>query len=128
MPEFFEYVLWQLKNSFAWVAVICVLALAALIILKKICKGKLTAARMLLWLAFFGYLAVLLYATVLRHTGGYREYNFHLFRAWREAWNNFSPRNWGNVLLNVALFVPLGFFLPLLYCSGWVTAWDQSQK
>ena len=28
MPDFFEYVLWQLKNSFVFVAMLCVLALA----------------------------------------------------------------------------------------------------
>lgn len=34
--------------------------------------------------------------------------------AWREAWNQFSLQAWLNVLLNVALFVPLGIVLPLL--------------
>ena len=120
MPEFFEYVLWQLKNSFVFVAMLCVLALAVMVLLRLVFRGKrkLTWPGMLLWLGFLAYLAVLLYATILRHSGGYREYNWHLFRAWREAWNNFSAKNWGNVLLNVALFVPLGFFLPLLFKGG----------
>ena len=67
-----------------------------------------------LWLLFLGYLVIVLYATILRNAGGYREWNLHLFRAWREAWNNFSTKNWANVLLNIAMFVPLGFLLPLM--------------
>lgn len=120
MPEFFEYVLWQLKNSFVFVALLCVFALAVMVSLRLVFrgKGKISWFGMLLWLGFLAYLAVLIYATILRHSGGYREYNWHLFRAWREAWNNFSAKNWGNVLLNVALFVPLGFFLPLLFKGG----------
>ena len=46
--------------------------------------------------------------------------NTHLFRAWREAWNDFSVRSWGNVLLNILMFVPLGALLHLSFpkCRG----------
>ena len=37
-----------------------------------------------------------------------------MFRAWREAWNDFSAKNWANILLNIALFIPMGFLLPSL--------------
>lgn len=40
--------------------------------------------------------------------------NLHLFRAWREALNNFSPQRWLNVMLNIAMFCPFGFLLPVL--------------
>ena len=67
----------------------------------------------LLCLVFVAYIAVLLSATILR--GGYGGgFHFHLFSGWVEAWNNFSVKSWLNLLLNIALFVPLGFLLPLL--------------
>ena len=46
--------------------------------------------------------------------------NTHLFRAWREAWNDFSVRSWGNLLLNIAMFMPLGVLLHLAFpkCRG----------
>lgn len=67
--------------------------------------------------ALVGYVAVLLYATLLRYTGGEGRFeaNLHLLRGWREAWNSWSLQGWLNVLLNVAMFVPLGVLLPLLW-------------
>ena len=84
-------------------------------------------------LLLVGYFAVLLYATLLRMGGvGFRGSNFHLFRAWREAWNNYSLQNWLNILLNVAMFMPLGFLLPciikqfqkwyLMFATGFATS------
>ena len=71
--------------------------------------------RSVLLLLLAGYLAAVLFVTV-RGSGYYTgDANFHLFRAWREAWNSFSERAWLNVLLNIALFVPLGILLPLLW-------------
>jgi len=78
-------------------------------------RKKFPWGRAVLWLLLALYLAVVLYATIVRHFGGSRQWNLHLLRAWREAWNNFSAKNWANVLLNVALFIPLGGLLPLLH-------------
>lgn len=120
MYEYIEYVLWELQRSFtlvflAGIAAVAVLA-AAYLIHKRKYKGKkkFPWGKALLWLMFVGYIAIVVSATILRGTGGYREWNLHLFRAWREAWNNYSVKNWANVLLNVAMFAPLGFLLPLL--------------
>lgn len=75
---------------------------------------KFHFAKVILWLALAGYIAVVLAVTVLRGAG-LRGSNFHLFRAWREAWNIFSFKNWANVLLNIAMFVPLGILLPWIH-------------
>lgn len=62
-----------------------------------------------------GYLAALIGVTLLRGAAGAAsQVNLHLFRAWREAWNQYALQGWLNVLLNMALFVPLGVLLPLL--------------
>ncbi len=120
MYEFLKYVLGELRNSLG-------LALAALVgglgilaiayFLHKIkYKGrrKFPWGKAMLWLLLAGYMGIVVYATLLRSSWGYRQWNLHLFRAWREAWNNYTAKNWANVLLNVAMFGPLGFLLPLL--------------
>ena len=101
----------------AAVALCCAVFLVVYVLFRILTRG----ARPFPWrssvsaLLLVGYLAVLLYATLFRYTsGGWSEANFHLFRAWREAWNSFSLQLWLNVLLNIALFVPLGVLLPLL--------------
>lgn len=76
----------------------------------------------ILTLLFVGYLAVLDYATLSRLGGmGASGVNFHLFRAWREAWNHFSITGWANVLLNIGLLVPFGLLAPSLFprCKRW---------
>lgn len=120
MSEFLEYVLYLLQRSLILVLLAGIVAGAVLSVIYFVHKRKYKGekefpwAKAFLWLMFAGYMTIVLYATILRGSGGYREWNLHLFRAWREAWNNFSTKNWGNVLLNVAMFVPLGFLLPLL--------------
>ncbi len=121
MPDFLKYVLYELKNSLGLVFLAGILALMVLAVVyfvhKRKYKGekKFPWATVFLWLVFLGYLVIVIYATMLRWSGFFhREWNLHLFRAWREAWNNFSAKNWANVLLNVAMFGPFGFLLPLL--------------
>lgn len=121
MSEYLRYVLYELKNSLVLVLLAGVLAVFVLVTAYFIHKYKFKGekafpwARIFLWLVFLGYLLIVIYATMLRWSGFFhREWNFHLFRAWREAWNNFSVKNWANVLLNVAMFMPMGFLLPLL--------------
>lgn len=69
----------------------------------------------ILVLMLMGYLVMVLFVTV-RGGGFYSgRANLHLFRAWREAWNSFSERQWLNILLNIAMFVPLGILVPLIW-------------
>lgn len=120
MYEFLEYVLEELKNSFALAMVAVVLAVGSLGGIYILYRKKYKDTRRFPWktavvsLLLIGYLTVVLYATFLRYAGGIGSVNLHLFRAWREAWNNFSAKSWANVLLNVAMFVPLGALVPLL--------------
>ena len=119
MSEFLRYVLYELKNSLVLVLLAGVLAAAGIVIAffvhKKKYKGgrKFPWGKVLLWLIFIGYLVAVLYLTTFR-TSLNRSVNLHLFRAWREAWNAYSQHRWLNVLLNIAMFGPLGFLLPLL--------------
>lgn len=130
MYEFIEYVLYELKNSLVLALLAGLAGLGALFVSRYLYRKKHGAGSKfpwgsaLLYLALAGYLVIVLYATLLRWSFYRMEYNLHLFRAWREAWNNYSAKNWANVLLNVAMFVPFGFLQPLLWkkCRNWYTA------
>ena len=37
-----------------------------------------------------------------------------MFYSYKEAWNHFSAREWRNIILNIMMFVPFGFLLPLV--------------
>uniref|UniRef100_UPI004056158C VanZ family protein n=1 Tax=Acetatifactor sp. TaxID=1872090 RepID=UPI004056158C len=128
MSDFIRYVLSELKGILALVILAglfaaIVIGVAYLVFKKKHkCEKKFPWRKILMYLLLAGYFLIVLSATILRKQGGFRrEYNLHLFRAWLEAWNNFSVKNWANVLLNVALFTPLGVLLPLLWkkCRKW---------
>ena len=130
MYEFIAYVLSIFRDSLVLVliagALFAVVVTAAYFFHKRKFHGekKFPWGKVVLWLAFFGYIAIVLYATLMRMSGFHMQYNLHLFRAWREAWNHYSIKNIANVLLNVAMFVPFGFLLPLLWkpCKKWYVA------
>ncbi len=120
MSEFMEFVFRQLRNSLVLVFLEGIAAAGVLAVIYLLHRRKYRGekkfpwGKTICWLLLAGYGLILLYATLFRFFGGFREINLHLFRAWREAWNNFSAKTWGNLLLNIALFVPLGVLLPLL--------------
>lgn len=119
MHDFLKLILSELRGAVGAAiaaAIICVLLIfLAAGIYYRIYRGErkfplgraVSAALLVCWAA------AILYLTVLRSPAYGGGMNLHLFRAWREAWNNFTFQNWSNVLLNVAMFVPLGVLLPL---------------
>ena len=130
MHDFLQLILHMLHygfRRFLAVAGICLLlvGIAYLVYRRKHQRGDTFPwGKALVFVLLAGYTAVLLYVTLLRQVGGgSQQMNLHLFLAWREAWNNFSLQNWLNVLLNIALFLPLGFLLPFLgkAFQSWVT-------
>lgn len=113
-------ILYYLKNAFALgIMAVCLYALVWVIgylfIYKKLAHGKkpFPWKTAILLLLLVGYLAMIAYVTLWRY-GGQSSANLHLFRGYREAWNIYGRRNWQNVLLNVAMFMPLGILLPLV--------------
>ena len=126
MYDFISYVLSIFRDSIALVLIagtFCGVAIAAAYLIhrrKFHGEKKFPWKKVLLWLLFTGYIAIVLYATLLRMSGVRMQYNLHLFRAWREAWNHYSVKKMANVMLNIAMFIPLGFLLPL--------AWEKFRK
>ena len=127
MSEFVKYVLWELKRYFPLVLLggLCVLAALWIPVYyrrrKHGTKAEFPWKKALLIICFVGYLLMVLFATTFRTSGIRRQVNPHLFRAWREALNLWSQQRWLNVLLNIGMFVPMGFLLPLISgkCRKW---------
>ncbi len=84
------------------------------LIYRKMCKGRarLSTGRLFLSAVCICYLAVLFGATVLRPGTEMRAACIYPFYSYREAWHSFSSVEWRNLILNILLFVPLGFLLP----------------
>ncbi len=120
MHDFLEFLLHLLQEGGILAGIAAVVCTAGILLswllFRIITKGtkKFRWTQAICIVLLVGYAALVLYATVLRMDGGYRDISLHLFRGWREAWNGFSLQLWLNVLLNVALLVPLGVLLPLL--------------
>ncbi len=119
MSEFLRYVVWELRRYFVLALLAGAFVFAVLGILRYLHKRKYGDAKAIPWkrvlliMAFSGYLAMVFFITNFRASHMSREVNLHLFRAWKEALNNFSQHRWLNVLLNIAMFAPFGFLLPL---------------
>lgn len=127
MSEFLRYVLWELRRYFVLALLAGFFAGSVLLIVRYFYRRKygwdvkFPWKRILLPLLFLGYLALVFFVTNFRAGHMRREVNLHLFRAWREALNNFTQHRWLNVMLNIAMFGPFGFLLPLLSkkCRKW---------
>ncbi len=121
MHDFVSYLFYLLQRGMRFAvpaALICGLILA---VCYAVCRkkgrrfpwGKAVCAVLLV-----GWAAVTTFVTLLRSESNEfaaRQCNLQLFLAWREAYQRFTLQIWLNVLLNIALFVPLGVLLPLLW-------------
>lgn len=116
-----------LLGSIASVFAIALFLVGYFIIYKRWLNGtkELKIGKIALLSVFFIYIIVVLGATLGdRVSTDYGSINIHLFSSYKEAWNNFSPGSWRNIILNILMFVPLGILLPLIFkkCRKyWVT-------
>lgn len=120
MSEFLHFVWWELRRYSVMAILACFTVLLIFAVMHRLYRRKYGVEKTFPWrklllpFVFGCYLLVVFFLTNMRASGIYRTVNLHLFRAWMEAWNNFSVKNWANVLLNIAMFVPMGFLLPLM--------------
>lgn len=67
------------------------------------------------WIPFLLYLVVVMYATLLKRTPTWSHSVISLSSTYKEAWIRASFDSWKNMILNILMFVPLGFWLPVGY-------------
>ena len=115
----------SIGSSFITLGIIVVALIGVILLvynlIRKFRKQKkvmIPTGRLLLCAVFIIYLVVVVGATMLRYrmhsfAGGIGEI-YHLFYSYKEAWNHFSAREWRNIILNIMMFVPFGFLLPLV--------------
>lgn len=84
-------------------------------IYKKLCKGKreIKLVRLFWWLMLIIYLFVVLSVTLFRTSVFQNGQIISFFYSYKEAWISASETAWRNIILNILMFVPLGFWLPL---------------
>ena len=119
MNEFIKMVLSELESGIWLALILAALLMGGMLLLRR----RMRWNRMVLVAMLIAYLAVVGYVTILRPGMGFGGVNLRLFRAWKEAWNNFSVNNWANVLLNILMFVPMGVLIPMTFkkCrGGWI--------
>ncbi|KIR01817.1 hypothetical protein P261_00631 [Lachnospiraceae bacterium TWA4] len=66
---------------------------------------------------FICYLAVVIGATLLFRVsyGRVGIVNLELFSAYKDAWYHWSMTEWRDLVLNILLFVPMGFLIPIVF-------------
>lgn len=97
------------------------------VVYRRLLKGtkKLKMSKVALLSILFIYIVIVFGATIGdRVSTDSKSLSMHLFSSYKDAWNNFSPGAWRNIILNILMFVPLGILLPLIFknCRKyWVT-------
>lgn len=85
---------------------------------RKLFKGKksLPKKELIFGGLFIGYIIMVIGVTFLNRGPNFHgEMNLSFFSTYREAWYSSSVRHWQFVILNIIMFVPFGFLLPLLH-------------
>jgi len=89
------------------------------IIYKRLMKGpkRLSFWRVSSYGLLFCYIFIIIGATLLSRGTWYIDsrIDFLPLNQYRSAWFTFSIIEWRNIILNIAMFVPLGFMLPLFF-------------
>lgn len=103
----------------AAVLMLSVYAAGYLLIYRGLMKGtkRLKFSKVMWILLLVGYLGVLALVTVLRpgEGGWHMRKIYPLFYSYKSAWLSFNTLEWRNLILNIAMFVPFGFLLPMAF-------------
>ncbi|WP_020617860.1 VanZ family protein [Paenibacillus daejeonensis] len=99
------------------IAVLGILVVGAgyFVVYKWVLRGKRTLSygKLGLGLVSFLYLFVVMGAVLLNRHPGVESVQLQPFHSYRLAWHYWSVKEWRNVILNILMFVPIGFLLPL---------------
>ncbi len=77
-------------------------------------KDSLNKRQSIKYILLAIYLIIVFIATLLSRESASYEVSFQLFSSYRYAWNNFSISEWRYIILNILMFVPIGFLVPLV--------------
>lgn len=108
-----QYMLLGIISS---IVIVTLFLIGYFLVYRKLMKGtkKLKPSKVGLWSIFLIYMIVVLGATIGDRVSGYESINIHLFSSYKDVYNNFSLGEWRNIILNILMFVPIGFMIPLI--------------
>ena len=87
------------------------------VVYKKILGGKrrISKKQLIIGCLFTIYMIMVLGVTFLSRGSHFKgSVNLNFLSSYKEAWYSFSFRDWQYIILNIFMFVPFGFLLPLL--------------
>lgn len=97
------------------VLILSIMTMAALLYITAANNGRIAFVRMLWVLAFAFACFSILSATLIGRTDlGVHSIELHVFWLFRLAWQTHAEIWWYNIIGNIVLFVPFGFFMPLV--------------
>lgn len=102
---------------FVFLGFILLFSFGYFIVYKKFLKGskKIKLKSIFFPSLLLIYMFMVVAATLLdRGAIGVRQVNLHIFSSYREAWNQWSLRGWQYQILNILMFMPFGFLLPIV--------------
>ena len=108
----------SLGSRYLFLGIACAICIVFMILLvnRLIFKGQRHMKKTILlwWTLFICYVVVVLGATLMERSGywGWGKI-MPLFYSYKLAWFNGSAVEWRNIILNICMFIPLGFLLPL---------------
>ena len=115
-----QYILVGIIGS---IVLVCLFLIGYFLVYKKLMNGtkKLKISKVGICSIYLIYMIVVFGATIGHRTSGYESVNLHLFSSYKDAYNNFSLREWRYIILNILMFVPIGFMMPLIFkkCQCW---------
>ena len=77
-------------------------------------KKEIKKTKLLWWGIFISYTVVVLGATLMERGDFWQmDYIMPLFYSYKDAWISGLAVDWRNIILNICMFMPLGFLLPL---------------
>lgn len=110
-----DYAVWGIIAAAALAAVY---AIVYFFVYRKLLRGE---KRPQIWQLIFGavfviYLAMVLGATMLSRFGGLTQGTVGgPFSSYLAAWYTFDMLEWRNLILNICMFLPFGFLVPILF-------------
>ena len=95
-------------------------------IYKRVLKGKqeLKLSKVVSYGLLMMVVIIICSITLLRGMGEGGNLVIIPFNSYKQAWYQFNLREWRNIILNICMFVPFGFMLPLAFNKfriGWKT-------
>lgn len=116
LQDILDLIINYLEIGIFFVAIVTLLMLIGYgIIYKKVCKGKrrIDFKKFFWWCILIFYLFVVLSVTLFRRSGVWNGNIISFFYSYKDAWIHASETAWRNIILNILMFVPLGFWLPV---------------